>query len=150
METHSPQRYTTHCISATTPVLFCGIFLWVTSLNVAHWSKGVMHTTHMYLQSTMTSSSQWPLCCESAGWPTGWLVNSGLFTAFSHELSQKVLMHYNHMLNIVIGAITNKWMSNNARELYIWYNFEIVPWNRTKLLKLSRVIKCVVAEILVV
>ena len=45
--------------------------------------------TWSYLQSTMTSSSQWPVCCESVGRPTGWLVNSGLFTAFSHELSQK-------------------------------------------------------------
>ena len=24
-------------------------------------------------------------------------------------------------------------MANNSRELYVWYNFEIIPCNRTKL-----------------
>ena len=106
-----------------------------------HWSKQKVPCTRRmwsYLQSTMTSSSQWPVCCEGAGWPTGWLVNSGLFTAYSHELPQKALRHYNRNdMNIVVCAITN--------------NFEIVPYNnRTKLLKMSRVIKRVVAEILFV
>ena len=39
-----------------------------------------------YLQSTMTSSSQWPVCCES----TGRIGQFGTFTAFFRELSQKV------------------------------------------------------------
>ena len=91
------------------------------------WSK---------LQSTMTSSSQWPVCYESAGRPTGWLVNAGLFTAFSHELSQIVLRHYTrNVINIIVCAITNNWMANNAWKLHIWYNFEIVQWNRTELKK---------------
>ena len=69
--------------------------------------------------------------CKSTGWPTDWLVNSGLFTAFSYELSQIVLRHYNrNIMNIVVCTIINNWMANNTWELYIWYNyFEIVPWN---------------------
>ena len=83
------------------------------------WSK---------LQSTMSSTSQWPVCCESAGRPTGWLVNAGLFTAYSHELSQIVLWHYaRNVIYIVVCAIINNWMANNARKLHIWYTF----WNRT-------------------
>ena len=45
---HSPHTDpATHSISATTPVLFHGIFWWVTSLNVSHWSKFVIHATHV-------------------------------------------------------------------------------------------------------
>ena len=80
------------------------------------------------LQSTMTSSSQWPVCCESAGRPTGWLLNAGLFTAYSHELSQIVLWHYaRNVIYIVVCAIINNWMANNARKLHIWDTFS----NRT-------------------
>ena len=81
----------------------------------------------------MTSSSQWPVCCESAGRPTGWLVNPGLFSSFSHEISQKVLRHYiQNVMNIVVCANTHNWMANNASmEPYIWYNCETVPWNRS-------------------
>ena len=53
------------------------------------WSK---------LQSTMTSSLQWPVCCEKAG----------RLTTFSQELSQKVLRHYNrNVMDIVVCSITN-------------------------------------------
>ena len=132
------QRYATHYISATTPVLCRGNFWWVTSLNIGHWSKCVMHATHVVIFTinndvALTSSSQ----CKNTGRPTGWLVNSGLFTAFSHELSQKVPRHYNRNVMNIGNEITNtsNWMANNARALYIWYNFEIVPWNRTKFKK---------------
>ena len=118
---HSPPiDPATHSISATTPVLF--IFWWVTSLNVSHWSKGVMHMVIFTINNdvALTSFSQ----CTSTGEPTDWLVNSGLFTAFSHELSQIVLRHYTrNAINIVACAITNNWMANNAQKLHIWYNF---------------------------
>ena len=143
---HSPPiDPATHSISATTPVLFRGIFWWVTSSNVSHWSKGVMHVVIFTINNDVAlySFSQ----CTSSDW----LVNSGLFTAFSHELSQIVLRHYTrNAINIVVCAITNNWMTNNAWNLHIWYNFLIVQWNRTELKKTCRVIMWLVAEILVV
>ena len=91
-----------------------------------------------YFYNQQWRSTHGDLCpqCKSNSRPTGLLVNSGLFTAFSHKLLQKVLRHYNrNVMNIVVSATTNNWMANNARELYIWYNFEIVPCNRTKFQK---------------
>ena len=121
--THSPPiDPATHSISATTPILFRGIFWWVTSLNVSHWSKSVMHVVIFTINNDVaqTSFSQ----CTSTGRPTDWLANSRLFTAFSHELSQIALRHYTqNVMNIVVCAITNNWMANNARKLHIWYNF---------------------------
>ena len=132
---HSPHiDPAAHSISATTPVLFRGIFWWVMSSNVSDWSKGVMHVVIFTINNgvALTSFSQ----CTSTGRPTDWLVNSGLFTAFSHEVSQIVLRHYTrNVINIVVCAITNNWMAKNVRKLHIWYYFEIVPWNRTKLQK---------------
>ena len=107
------------------------------------------HTGMAYLYNDVPLTS---FCqCTSTGRPTDWLANSGLFTAFSHELSQIVLRHYTrNVINIIVCAITNKWMANNARKLHIWYNF----WNRTMkqngTSKTCRVIVWSVAEILVV
>ena len=139
----------THSISATTTGLFRGIFWWVTSLNVSHWSKCVMHVVIFTINNdkALTSFSQ----CTSTGEPTDWLVNSGLFTAFSHELSQIVLRHYTrNVIDIVVCAITNNWMANNARKLHIWYNFLNRTMKLNGTLKTCRVIMCLVAEILVV
>ena len=79
------------------------------SLNVAHWSNSVMHAGHMVIFTinndiALTSSSQ----CKSTGQSIGSWVNSGLSIKFSHEVTQKVLRHYNrNVMNIVVSTITN-------------------------------------------
>ena len=70
---------------------------------------------------------------NSTGRPTDWLVNSGLFTSFSHELSQIVLRHYTrNVINIVVCAIINNWTANNARKLIFGIIFQSVQCNRTE------------------
>ena len=71
VSTLRPRDPATHSISATTPVLFRGIFWWVTSLNVSHWSKGVMHVVIFTINNdvALTSFSQ---CTSTGGRLTDW------------------------------------------------------------------------------
>ena len=71
LSTLRPRDPAMHSISATTPVLFHGIFWWVTSLNVSHWSKGVMHVVIFTINNdvALTSFSQ---CTSTGGRLTDW------------------------------------------------------------------------------
>ena len=48
--TFSTQRYATQlCLCNHNRYYFAEYFCYVTSLNVAHWSKSVMHATHLVI-----------------------------------------------------------------------------------------------------
>ena len=80
----------THSISATTPVLFWGIFWWVTPLNVSHWSKGVMHVVIFTINNDVALSDLFLSVHEY--WTADWLI--GQFRTFHRIFSWAIAKWY--------------------------------------------------------
>ena len=103
-----------------TPVLFCGIFWWLTSLNVSHWSKRVMHAKHLVkitINNDVTCSVLF-VARALDGRLADWSIQdfSPHFLMSYHK--KYCSKHYNrNVMDIVVCAITNNWMANNALHL---------------------------------
>ena len=69
-----PRDPATHSISATTSGLFRGIFWKVTSLNISHWSKRVMHATRVVKITINNDVILAVACLLPERWTADWLI----------------------------------------------------------------------------